>query len=149
MGYRSSGRHCKHDRELYHLRSKKLVSSSSISHQPMATGGSQTCYAHSKLRMQRQSLSIRVLAVRILGQGMEWCVMAEMGRTTGASATRGVYQVSHGTDAWNRNHFKERISDYLWSISSNEEMKENAKEYLTVEEYAPRKEKIWKTHSSR
>lgn len=60
--------------------------------------------------------------------------MAEMGKT-------GVYQVSHGTEAWNRKHLKERISNYLWSISSNEEMKENAKEYLMVEEDAPRKEK--------
>ena len=43
---------------------------------------------------------------RLLGQGVEWCVTAEMGRTTGASATRGVYQVSQGTDAWNRKHLK-------------------------------------------
>lgn len=66
---------------------------------------------------------IRVLAVGILGQGVEWCVMAEMGRTTGALATRGVYQVSHGTDAWNRKHLKERISNYLWSISSKKRWK--------------------------
>ena len=75
--------------------------------------------------------------------------MAEMGRTTGTSATRGVRRVRQGTDTWNRKHSKERTSNSLWSISSYEETKENAKEYPTVEEGAPRKEKIWKKHSSR
>lgn len=86
---------------------------------------------------------------RLLGQGVEWCVTAETGRTTGASATRGVYQVSQGTDTWNRKHLKERTSNYLWSTNSCEETKEKAEEYPTVEEDTPRKEKIWKKRSSR
>lgn len=37
------------------------MSSSSSSQRPMAAGGLQTCYPHSKPRMQRQSLRIRCL----------------------------------------------------------------------------------------
>lgn len=61
------------------------------------------------------------------------------GRTTRASATRGVSSQARESG---KEALKERTSNSLWSISSYEETKENAKEYPMVEEGAPRKEKF-------